>query len=366
MTRLRAGLLLAFVAGALLVAPSAHAAVAVDRDARSAAPLSTLKAMWGPSTLPDGSSAFPLYKDLGVDILQNQLLWDQVALRRPDNPRDPSDPAYLWPQSLDRAIADGQANGIRSALMVRNAPQWANGERGPFFVPRDARDFGDFLIAAAKRYPTVRHWMVWGEPTRLGVFEPMRPRSPDGPEAYAILLDRAYGALKSVRKSNIVIGGMTVTIGVQMPARFLRWMRLPNGKPPRLDWYGHNPYSRRFPDLRKQPYVKELRDFSDLDTFIREIRRTYRRSGRKPKLWLSEFTISSDRNNRAFNFHTTRKGQARWLTTAYRIARRQNYIAGLGWFNLIDEPNRVNGLTTGLLTADGRKKPAYDAYKRVP
>ena len=38
-----------------------------------------LKAMWGPSVMPDGSSAFPIYKDLGVDVIQEQLSWRDVA-----------------------------------------------------------------------------------------------------------------------------------------------------------------------------------------------------------------------------------------------------------------------------------------------
>jgi hypothetical protein len=39
------------------------------------------------------------------------------------------------------------------------------------------------------------------------------------------------------------------------------------------------------------------------------------------------------------------------------------YVAGLGWFNLIDQaPPSRSSLTTGLLTYNGRSKPAYWAY----
>jgi hypothetical protein len=324
-----------------------------------------LKAIWGPNLLPDGRSAFPTYEQLGVDVLERQLVWHDVASRRPERPRDPADPAYRWPAELDAAVTESAGFGIRMALMVRGTPTWANGGRSAAHVPRDAGDYADFLVAAARRYPTVRHWMIWGEPTRPGMFEPMSPRSPRGPRAYARLLDRGYGALKSVERANVVIGGMTWTAGVQRPTRFLRSMRLPDGRPPRLDWYGHNPFSVRFPSIDKPPYAPGVRDISDLDTLRREVVNAYRSRDRRPRLWLSEFTVASDHANRAFSFFVSRRQQARWLTAAYRIARTERYVAALGWYSLLDEPDPMNGITTGLLDAAGLPKPAFDAYRRA-
>ena len=42
------------------------------------------------------------------------------------------------------------------------------------------------------------------------------------------------------------------------PTDFIKWMKLPNGLPPRLDYYGHNPFSLRFPKLSKTPYHQGL------------------------------------------------------------------------------------------------------------
>ena len=42
-----------------------------------------MKAIWGPTEMPDGSSAFPVYKDLGVDLIEQQLSWRDVAVSRP-------------------------------------------------------------------------------------------------------------------------------------------------------------------------------------------------------------------------------------------------------------------------------------------
>jgi hypothetical protein len=45
---------------------------------------------------------------------------------------------------------------------------------------------------------------------------------------------------------------------------------------------------------------------------------------------LSEFTISSDRANRAYNFSVSRKEQARWVRAAFRLVNKVDYVAGLG------------------------------------
>jgi hypothetical protein len=322
-----------------------------------------LKAIWGPTTLPNGSSAFPVYERLGVDVRQQQIRWRDVALSRPANPQDPADPAYRWPKSIDDAVAEGDRYGIRTALMLRDTPDWANGKRGAQWVPEKVSDYADFAIAAARRYRTVRYWMIWGEPARGDSFKPMPPNATRGPRAYAELLDRAYSALKKVRRSNIVIGGMSWTGGVVSPSKFIRWMRLPNGRRPRLDWYGHNPFSARFPRLSRRPYSPGIRDFSDIDSIYAQLRRQYPRPA--PRLWLSEFSVSARRSNRAFTFHVSERAQARWLTAAYRIAARNRFVAGLGWYTLLDEPNFEGSLTNGLLDAAGRPKPAYYAYVRA-
>jgi hypothetical protein len=215
--------------------------------------------------------------------------------------------------------------------------------------------------------------MVWGEVNRPAVFKPLPRNSRVGPRRYAKLLRAAYGALKRRSVRNVVIGGMTFSYGDVLPRDFLRWMRLPNGKPPPLDWYGHNPFTKRFPRLDYYRSYRGYRgrDMSDVDIFADEVRRTYQgryRAVRKggPRLWLSEFTVSSDRPNYAFDFFVSRRRQASWLSAAYRIVRRVPGVAGLGWIGLLDDPPTVpRAAHMGLMTWDGKPKPAYHAYRRA-
>ena len=329
-----------------------------------------MKSIWGPVELPSGESAFPVYEELGVDVFQIQLVWSRVALTRPANPQDPSDPAYQWPSNVDRAVQDARAAGIKVAIMVRTTPAWANSGKASNWAPDDDQDYADFLHAAARRYSGVRHWMIWGEANQGGNWQPLPAQRRVGPRRYALLLDAAYAALKRENRRNKVIGGMTFTVGSVTPKNWVRWMRLPNGRRPRLDFYGHNPFSRRRPNLSRDPYARGIRDINDIDTLAAEVHRAFRRNRgfrrRGPQLWLSEFSVSSDRVNRAFDFFVSREEQAQWVTAAYRIAERHRYVKLLGWFSLLDEPvAKANGLTTGLMTYEGQRKPAFHAYRRA-
>lgn len=323
----------------------------------------SLKAIWGPNRLPDGRNAFPVYRRLGVDVLERQLDWRTVARRRPANSQDPADPAYRWPKDLRFAYRHAGRNEMRIALMVKGTPGWANGGQAEQYAPDDPGDYADFLVAASRKYPRVRHWMIWGEPARQSNWLPLPLHRPTAPRAYAILLDRAYSAIKRQDRADVVIGAMTFTVGDVSPNEWVRWMRLPDGRPPRMDWWGHNAFSNRKPRLSRPTYAKGVRDFSDLDTLHREIARAYR-GRRVPRLWISEFTVSSDHANRAFVFYVSRSQQASWLTAAYRIGQRKPWIAGVGWYTLLDDPG-PDGLTAGLLDAEGNAKAAYFAYRRL-
>lgn len=348
-------------AGALTVnlseAPRAHAAPDIK------------KAIWGPA-LVHGRSQFPIYRDLGVGIYQTALNWSQVAPTPPGRPTDPADPAYRWPAEVSFAVSEARRYGIRVSIRLIYSPPWANGGRAPQWAPRP-RAFANFATAAARRYPSVRFWMVWGEPSRQPNFRPLPPDSATGPRIYSRILDRAYGALKRVRRRNVVIGGNTFTSGDVRPRRFIKSMRLPNGRPPRLDLYGHNPFTTRPPALRN-PYVGYgFADFSDLDTLATWVDHYLGRRGRRPiKLFISEFTAPTDHPNRTFPFWVTRRTQAAWLRAALRITRRWSRIYTMGWVSLYDQPpNGPNGqagdeTNWGLLDWRGVPKPAYRAYKR--
>jgi hypothetical protein len=327
-----------------------------------------LKAMWGPS-VRDGVSLFPAFKELGVKIYQDDLHWDSIATRRPRNPRNPNDPAYVWPDEVTSAVAQAKGYGMRVALQIIGSPGWANGGRAPRWVPRRDRDYADFAIAAARRYPSVHLWMIWGEPSRSHNFKPLSPAQPFAllsarqkvaPHLYARLLDAAYGALKSVSPSNLVIGGMTDSAASISTPQWIENMRLPNGRPPRLDLYGHNPFSVRAPNLANPPSPGQQIDFSDLGRLDELVDRNLRRPGNPaPALFLSEWTIPTA-VDLEFNFFVEPRLQALWISDGLRIAQHLPYIYAVGWIHLYDDPPTSAG---GLIQANGVRKPGYFAWR---
>ena len=174
--------------------------------------------------------------------------------------------------------------GMSLTVLVQGTPAWANGGKGRQWVPDNVQDYADFMYAISRRYPSIHRWMVWGEVNYGANFQPMPDHSPVGPRAYAQLCDAAYVALKQADPANIVIGGDTLNANVPVsPAEFIRWARVGKGKkkrPPRLDWWGHNPFEGRFPDIR-QPALNNLLGLSDADTMHKLLKKAY--LGKKKK-----------------------------------------------------------------------------------
>jgi hypothetical protein len=359
--------LIAAVLAALLLAPAVPADAAVTRK----------KAMWGPLE-HNGFPQMPVYADLGVGIYQMDLSWADVAPTRPADPRSPADPAYRWPAQIDRAVEEGGAHGITVSLMVMWTPGWANGGREPRWAPTRPQDYADFLEAASRRYPGVRHWLIWGEPSKKQNFQPLSPdkgrplrgRGLRGPRLYARMLDAAYASLKRVSRANRVIGGNTYTVGTVAPLRYMSALRLPDGRPPRMDLWGHNPFSLRKPNLDHPPLGDGLSDFSDLDQFVgsldRNMRRARLKGQRRLKVFISEYVLPTDHPNFELNFYLDRKTQAEWITAALRIVRGFKRVYTFGYLGLYDDPPRPNGdqVERGLIQRDGARKPSYEAFKR--
>jgi hypothetical protein len=334
------------------------------------------KAIWGPLER-DGVSQFPIYEKLGVGIYQMSMSWADVAPTRPADPDDPADPAYQWPAEVDQAIASARRHDMRVLLAVTGAPPWANGGRGRFWAPKRPRDYARFMAAASRRYPAVRHWLVWGEPSKSTNFKPLaqvvagrkiKRKHRVGPRRYAEILDASYAALKRVSRKNLVIGGNTFTAGTVPPLPYVKLLRLKGGKPPRMDLYGHNPFTARRPVLKKGPLGYGYADFGDLDKLSRAVdRRLARPRGKSHlKLFLSEFTLPTDHPNWEFNFYVTRGTQAKWVADALRVSRRWNRIYSFGWLGLYDDAPRPGGdeVNRGLIEYGGKRKPAFKAFAR--
>jgi hypothetical protein len=323
------------------------------------------KAIWG-DVYRNGVNQFPLYHQLGVKIFEIDLLWDQAAPTRPADPTNPGDPAYQWPTELSQAVAQARRFHMHVLVQIIRAPAWANGGHSdPSWAPQSPSDFAAFATAAARRYRSVHLWMIWGEPTKPGNFHPLSTKAVPGqklnaserkgPHLYARILDAAYGALKAVSRRNLVIGGNTYTTGALDPFQWIRNLRLPNGGAPRMDMYGHNPFTYKRPSFSDSIDPFDEVQFSDLHELAGWIDR-YLQPGLP--IFLSEFTIPTAADQE-FNFWVDPTVAAGWVTDAMRLSRGWKRIYALGWIHVYDSPPLSYG---GLLTADGQRKPDFQAF----
>jgi hypothetical protein len=308
-----------------------------------------------------------------VSIVQVQLPWAFTAPTRPSNARNPNDPAYGWSSDLDSIVAQAQQYHMRVLMQVIGAPGWANGGRPWNWTPLRTKDYTDFLVAAAHRWPSVHLWMIWGEPNRQPNFQPMTPvtnlatrhlnaAQKRAPHHYAQILDASYKALKKLSKQNLVIGGNSYTTGDHVsipPYLWVKNLRLPNGKPPHMDLYGHNPFSLRAPNLSNPQSPNQEVDFSDVGRLSRLVDKNLAKRHHHLKLFLSEWVIPTAPGDTEFGFWVDPSVAARWITDAWDIVNGHSFIYALGYIHLYDDATS----TGGLIDAQGNPKLTYYAYQ---
>jgi len=138
-----------------------------------------------------------------VPMLQNQHIMGFGA----DNP-EPSPGQYDW-RSLDSRLRAIDRSGGLPVITLCCAPDWMKG--GPpgrtdwnrlteAPLPEHYDDFANLAAEVAKRYPHVRHYLVWNE--FKGFYRHGRPDA----EAYTELYNKVYAALKAV-DPDIQVGG---------------------------------------------------------------------------------------------------------------------------------------------------------------
>lgn len=153
-------------------------------------------------------------KASGIAITRVDVGWAQIAPTKPAAPADPNDPAYTWTQ-LD-AILDGLRDREVDAMVAfSQAPTWANGGKGPEWIPPVA-DYGAFVRAFATRYNGTSHAAVriyepWTEPnspaTLMPQWEGTGPTAKAvSPARYAELLGRARAEIRAVAPDARVAG----------------------------------------------------------------------------------------------------------------------------------------------------------------
>ena len=341
------------------------------------------------SSLGNPDWAFPQYQSLGVEALRTNLYWNDVAKRRPANAVNPADPAYDWTM-YDAFVKRAADNRIKVVFSIVFTPNWAIAPREKKKrnrAPARMKDLQNFAFAAAKRYsgsfrpdsdgpalPAVRFWLAWNEPNNpVFLFPQVRYAGrgryrPVSPAVYAKMCNAIWtGVHLTGLRGEKVACGVTAPRGNNSgaqprsslsPIPFLRGMKKAGA---RFDAYAHHPYyGHRTESPRTPPPLKGTAiTLANLDVLTKELTRLY---GRK-RIWLTEYGYQTNPPDRAFGVSFVK--QARYLTQAFAIARANPRVDMMIWFLVKDEARIGNGWQSGLYTASGRRKPSWQAFRRM-
>jgi hypothetical protein len=220
--------------------------------------------------------------------------------------------------ALRRAVA-AKGYGIRTVLGVYGRAVDAPHD------PAAREDYCRFVRNVLLRYGEVRDVVIWNEANSDTFWLP--PES--APAEYEALLAHCWDLLHaSVPGVNV----LTTTASSHDPAAFIRGVgaayRASGRQRPLFDAAGHNPYSLypgEPPTARHEVYVGQ----GDYDRLVA--------------------TLDPER-------------QAAQIAAALRLAHCQPRVAAYFNFLLVDE-SVLGGWQSGLLWADWKRKPAFEAYR---
>ncbi|HZP72752.1 MAG TPA: hypothetical protein VFA97_05155 [Gaiellaceae bacterium] len=335
---------------------------------------------------------FPTLKQLHVQEIRLNLYWGGkygVATARPKHATNPADPAYDW-SLYDRTVEYAAEYGIHVLFSVYGTPSWENGGLGMNHAPKYAFDLRNFVIAAAKRYdgayrgpdgktlPAVKEWLAWNEPNNPVFLSPQYRKTSAGRWVmqsavdYAKICNAVYAGVHStLLKSERVACGGTAPRGNNnpnssrpevSPLAFLRAVKKAGLKT--FDAWAHHPYYSVPSDTpttkpvgaRGAPATAVM--LGNIGDLIKLVTQLY---GNK-RIWITEYGYQTNPPDPIYG--VTYAQQAKYLTQAFTIARKNPRIDMMLWFLLRDEPD-LGGWQSGLETYRGAKKPAFLAFERL-
>ena len=80
-------------------------------------------------------------------------------------------------------------------------------------------------------------------------------------------------------------------------------------------------------------------------------------------LWITEYGYQTNPPDKTFGVSYAK--QAAYMKQSYAIARKNPRIDMMLWFLVRDEPS-LGGWQSGLQTATGKAKPAWNTFKSLP
>jgi len=299
---------------------------------------------------------------------------------------EPSKGNYNWKEA-DRFIDHAHGLGLHTFVTVAYSPSWAvqqpcnDADANPVNIcrnrpPLKGSDWTDFVTAAVNRYKAkVTHWGMWNEPNLIQFFNGTRPQYVD------LLLKPGSDAVHAACPNCKVLGPELANLrGANWDSKngtcigneciFNGWnYSLPKvleAAGSYIDIVTHHKYKDPALTLWQQLVDGETQVIKVING-LKEITDQYTPG---KDVWLTEFGWEAEPYGKHSNAYA-----ATQLTEFYQgldaihkgsvpgaINQPWPQLKKLFWYDLHDDPN---GYSWGLMEADLKTKPQYDAYKAV-
>lgn len=324
----------------------------------------------------------------GAEVVRIDVAWRKVAPGiEPIEPRNPA--SYNW-GDLPAAVAAANARGLDVLLTVYGAPDWAEGAGRPDWAPTgtwkpDPTKLGEFAHAIATRFKgQVRNYQAWNEPNIYTFLNPQyEGRKLVGPGHYRRMLNAFYAGINAEQPGAKVITAGTAPYGEPRGGRRTRpltfWRKVlclegrralkpaPCPTRARFDALAHHPINTSGGPRRSAVHPDDA-STPDLKHVVRTLRKaeSSNRVAGRHAVWVTEFWWESRPPDRCTGVPLKR--HARWTKQALRSFRRQGASVALSYL-VRDEPYQSSAcgrgsFQTGLVFADGDRKPAFRAFRR--
>ncbi len=270
---------------------------------------------------------------LGVDTARFQINVSRSVLSEQE--------AANIGNKLEADTQKARTNKIDVLPILMNPP--LGGANQPVTPPEDFDIFAVNVSKIVKYAPSVRQWQIWNEPNEASFWSP----SPN-PDAYALLLQKSYQAIKLANPNAQVLAAGLVGVSNQAVGGFLQEL-YSQGAKNYFDILALHPYN---PPLAPSLYLKD---------YLLSIKSIMEKNGDlDKKIWITEIGWPTDPAQQGYVSEQT---QASYVRELYQVTDALSFVERTMWYRLDDSgPQEGWGIYTFNLVG---QKPAAFAYAEI-
>jgi len=324
---------------------------------------------------PDRLHEMDAVRASNATIVRTLVEWRSVAPKRPASAANAFDPSYRF-ADLDEFVRNAQQRGMEVLMTIWGTPKWANGGKGPAYLPTKMADFQNFARAVATRYngrragyPFVRFYGIWNE-SNLGNFLAPQFNSAGkivSPAAYAKLAAAGYAGIKAGSPKALVAIGETSSNGKDKPkagstdsttpGTFAKLVAQANKKL-KFDAWAQHPYPVPVNQGPGQKVRYPNVAFSTMKQFETDLDKWF---GRKNiPVWITEYGNETKPGEPK---GVTEAQQAAYIPQAIGMAAKDPRVQMFVWFVMQDSPGSL--WQSGVYRQDATPKRAQPVFAKT-